>query len=301
MCSVTDLEYRLLSQLAYFDELTDELTEFQQGKFFTCYELKDFNKTISRLNSELIQHNSELINSIDLDKVLKRWKVLYSLQGFMATERGREVLNDVKEKNKLLDSFVFVKQCFSFDGSDKQHMVIAFRGTRPRWSRQLYPDLIENANTTNFKYFEKEKYQSDWAVSFYQLLSEKFGHNYEISLTGHSKGGALVQKVVLFALQAMQKQVKGVTFSASGILQIVEKEETGMINEEELKTYLNICKNFTINGDNVINIIKALDRNNDTLYVGNHIELEHTSAGNPHRIASSFDKHFGEDEMLPKL
>ena len=48
MCSVTDLEYRLISQLAYFDELTEELTEFQQEKFFAHYELKDFNKTISR-------------------------------------------------------------------------------------------------------------------------------------------------------------------------------------------------------------------------------------------------------------
>lgn len=274
----------MLSQLAYFDELTEELKQFQQGKFFTCYDLKDFNKTISRLKSELAKNNSGLNHSINLDEVLSRWKALHSLQGFMDTERGREVLNDAEEKNKFLDAFVFVKRCFPFDGTDKQHMVIAYRRTRPQWSKQLLHDLIENSITTNFKYFDKGKYQNDWAVSFYLLLSEKFGHNHEISLTGHSKGGALVQKVILFALQAMQKKVKGVTFSASGILKIVEKEETGMIDLDELKSYLDICRNFTINGDNIINIIKVLDRNKDTLYIGknilqeeNHIELPQAS------------------------
>jgi hypothetical protein len=281
-------------------ELTEELTEFQKGKFFTTYELKDFTKTSSRLKSELVQHNSGLTNNsnFNYEEVLKRWKVLYSLQGFMDTERGGEVLKNANEKNILLDAFVFVKQCFPFDGSDKQHMVIAFRGTRPNWSSQLIHDLVENANTTNFEYFGEKRLQSDWAVTFYKYLLDKFGSNYEISLTGHSKGGALVQKVVLYALQAMQQQVSGVTFSASGILQIVKKEQPGMISEAELKNYLSYSKNFVINGDNVINIIKALDRKTKTLYIGEHIELENTSEGNPHRIASSFDNHFNKDEML---
>ncbi|MCI0766010.1 hypothetical protein [Bacillus sp. TL12] len=298
MPEVTDLEYRLLSQLAYFDEITEELNSLRDQHILPI-ELHKFTRTLERLDRELIEFYSNLISSgIDYKNILKNWSVLHSVQSLLKSSEGEKALKKSNYKNPELDAFAFIKNSIQPGTGFKTDMVIAYRGTNLKKVNQLLKDLKENGKTTNNDFFTEDLKQSDWASVFFQLMHQKFSRNIEISLTGHSKAGALVQKVILLALQRDNIEVSGVTFSSSGILTVVDEPEEGMISCSEINKYKSLCKNFVVEGDPVINYIKILDRNFQTSYVGKKISLEHNSKGNAHRIASSFDNHFDSDGFI---
>lgn len=299
MSGITDLEYRLLSQLAYFDEITEELNELRD-KHILEIKLCSFTRTLKRLDDELHEYSSSLLSSgINYKDILKNWYVLHSVQSLLKSSEGINALNGAKYKNPELDAFAFIKETFDInEGCIKKYLVISYRGTNTKKIEQLLKDLKENGKTTNNEFFAQDLNQSDWASVFFQLMHQKYSENFEISLTGHSKAGALVQKVILVALQRDNIEVPSVTFSSSGVLKLVEKPEEGMISQPEINKYPLLCRNFVIDSDPVINYIKVLDRRFKTTYIGKKISLPHTSGGNAHRIASSFDNHFDKDGYI---
>ncbi|MCL7747323.1 hypothetical protein [Halalkalibacter alkaliphilus] len=298
MSGVTDIEYRLLSNIAYYDEITEELNEVRD-KHILPIKFSRFPRTLSRLENELKKFNSSIISSgIDYKNILGKWSVLHSVQSLLKSSEGIQALRDAKYKNLELDAFVFIKETFDINDGIKKFMVIGYRGTNLRRVNQLLRDLQENGKTTNNKFFAEHLNQSDWASVFFQLMHQKYSKNFEISLTGHSKGGALVQKVILVALQRDNVEVSGVTFSSSGVLKVVDAPEEGTLSQSDINKYSSLCTNFVIDVDPVLNYVKALDGNFKTTYVGKVIILPHKSDGNAHRIASSFDNHFDKDGFI---
>lgn len=298
MSGVTDVEYRLLSQLAYYDEITEELNTLR-GKDILPIKLNKFTKTLKKLDDELCKYDSGLLSlGVNYKDVLKDWCVLHSVQSILESPDGINAMNNAKYKNPQLDAFAFTKETFNSKEGIKKYLVISYRGTNIRNIEKLLKDLRECSNINNSEFFSENLIQSDWASVFFQLMHQKYRGNFEISLTGHSKGGALVQKVILIALQRDELEVSGVTFSTSGVLQLIEEPEEGMLSQSEVGKYTSLCRNFVIESDPVIDYIKLIGRNFKTAYVGKEIRLTHHSGGNAHRIASSFDQHFDENGYI---
>lgn len=259
---VSDKDLRTLSELAYID-----LDEYIGVK--APINSLGNGKVINELKVRLKKHCSSLREE-DVDTILSKWELVHSVQHFVKNA-PQKIPN-----NSLLDAFTFRHLIH------KEQIVIAFRGSNPDDKSQWEEDMKVNLELifTNEIKNQTRFSQIDLAFNFVLLnliqagfpncnccnhnhlipiegydTSQLCDHSNIIYLTGHSKGGGIVQQVTYLLETLYKLRVNSVTFSATPIegLSIVVQEliKVGALNKD-FDTHSILCKNYTIKRDRVL-------------------------------------------------
>lgn len=224
---ITDLEFRIFADLCYYipKDLKPPINLKYQYPFKT-----NFLNTLKSVDSPIANKTNQ---------ILKEWKLIDSTYILYTNElmKERQLANrnmqhhNIKMYSKIKDvnmvAFVFQKQ---------DQILISFRGSNFKNRMDRMKDILENLKNINpstlFALWEQS--QSRYAHTFYTNVLNR-NPKCQVSLTGHSKGGTLVQKIVDFEFKNKRKPPQSVTFNAFGV---------GL--ESSLKPF---CKSFLIKGD----------------------------------------------------
>jgi hypothetical protein len=290
----SDLICRLLSQIVYFDL---DIRKYKGVELTLIPEL------IKRLEKELKSANSDLLKEKSYPGFNNQYRYEDFLSGWYLASSLKEYREPITEHFLALDVFL---DAYTFVNEGSKEVIISFRGTNRDDKRQLYNDMAENiqcdCKAVN-KYIKKaikeaeidinqipdDKQifdQQDYALAYVTDINKYYSKEiYSYILVGHSKGGAIVQRIIQRIYNEYgSTRYKGVTFSSPAVLQY------------NSYNFLN-CKNFTIKRDIIISGSKLLNnfycRKNLKYYVGSITSLNNNSNDRSgHKISCNYDKYF---------
>lgn len=217
---VTDFELRVLAEIAYADSLNKQYNEKTQ----TGSTSSKTNKTVDRKPSTNTYTKAK--------EALQNWSLVKGL---------RDVNNT--GTNVELDAYLFKR----IDG----FYAFAYRGTNSK-SKQFIYDMNENLNM----FFSSQVNQSDtqlWqAFAFTTACIKTYDINPKmVTLTGHSKGGALAAKVGFLHSLMIGVTLRTRTFAPA------LAEMSYILYLDHPKPDID-CLNFIIEGDRVTNGLTKL-------------------------------------------
>lgn len=210
---VTDFELRVLAEIAYADDLNKHHDEEKQ----TSSTSSKTNKKVSR---------KQLTNTyIKAKEALQNWSLI---------EVYRNVNNT--DTNVELDAYLFKR----IDG----FYAFAYRGTNSK-SKQFIYDMKENLNMFFSSQVTQEDTQLWQAFAFTTACIKTYKINPKVvTLTGHSKGGALAAKVGF-----LHSLMRGVTLRTRTFAPALA-EMSHILYLDQPKPNID-CVNYIIDGDRV--------------------------------------------------
>lgn len=305
---ITDLEYRLFAHLVYFDFKNAVDTNGRNIHLtlnHTPVNLLNIKNVIDELEKDLISTKSNLLNlqekvkkigsnyRYDYELLLSDWEVICASSQILQGDNYINYLKNKKIKNRLLEAVAF-KRIGTND------IVISFKGTHI-FNKTFIEDMKENIRMKKIPTPSSRHIQADFAQFFY-LLIKKHYPNARITLTGHSKGGVLVQKVILLEANRSDfpnKDLKGITFNSPGILNLYLAAISSNKFFKKFFTTQDLdvdCINYITKID-IVRILAFLFSNYKRL--SRDIKVDNTiksfSLTYGHSIATEFDGYFEND------
>lgn len=280
---ITDLELLMLNRISYANIVDEhikksplEVGDLKNEVNILC--LENIYESLKKKDSfflELINNNGDSSIS-NYTKIMENWSLVISLQGMLRSEKGRKVLNEYNVQNVYLDAFLFHRK-FS------DQYVIVFKGSNFSFTKQGFWDFNENLKAGGQEFFQTKYFanfkriftQTENAVGFYKIMQNYYGNNANFTLTGHSKGGVLVQKTVQHEFDTNETKLKGVTFSSPPSIpdEFSRDKDWGGFFEVNYN-----CINYFVKGDKLVKGSKILSSTLEGRiingYVGNAVLIE---------------------------
>lgn len=262
--SITSLDLRILSELSYLD--LDKYYAIAHKGYKQRVLIRDLgNGLLENEFYNFMKQNGSIFNKEDVIRVLSKWELFGSVQTYIKSSKSKV------PNNPLFNAFAF-----RYLDSQIDKIAIIFRGSNPRNEDQWKEDMKVNLTLFFTKQISNERIsQLDLASSFVMFImknegfegceiiekdnyrnSEKsYDYTKKVFLTGHSKGGFLVQQVVFLHELIYNIKVQGVTFAATpieGINILVEllKEKKAVSHNCNIQQFSNI--NFLLKRDKVL-------------------------------------------------